>query len=369
MECNVLMSFDLGDLLKNYISDDKDVYCRDELIIDTVLKDIIYFYYHDDKMYPLTCDNFKKINENEILRFVKTNKSNNIEYREIKNDIILTIGKPTLYLATRKINENNKVLFLKNLSNSFVNERIDNIKIEMSRVINLIDKIYNEIYPNINSKGAHATIKHARFQNDKKKKTCSACCDELFIFRNRESYDKTIVFIKSMGFNVPLIKNDKIESMIWNPNNDNPISGDPNIQIIVYLNIFANIVKNLKEYHNYLNCCIDNIRCDPYILDPQFGFNNVVDDFIIDNNNHGQYITSILIKNEFINAFCRIGTKYYSVKYYELCLNKDNKWYLMFKEDLNKNVEPDKINTVYEYQEFLNKLENDTKKMIKNQHS
>ena len=206
--------------------------------------------------------------------------------------------------------------------------------------------------------------------NSAKKQDGSDKKDQHFItyVSNIIEYDKSD-FIHHIINNSIGIENKDINNM------ENESDKNGYIKEICYKYLISLIFTNLKTYVNYLKLSVETIKKDPYAINKNYGFNDIINDKVIkiDETNkdiinkiiYDRYENIIRIKDYFAPGFCRNVNVHTNCSYFILCkaknYNNENKSWNIFldpgKNDGYDEIGIDEIKNLFEYVNIVSKLE------------
>jgi hypothetical protein len=372
------MEINFLDILKNYINDDQLLLHNEKEPIELCIIYNKYIYcinYNGDfKCIDITNFGLFESNKKHITRFVlNENESNNdIKiYKSINGNDTININLLTQNIRSVliDIDYRNKYLFLLNKikndsGKDILHERKKSILDEIQKAKKIIERIFSEkIWQNINhGKPKHFDVNDKCFQNVGSN-TCSITYLHHIIFANRNSYQDAVNYIeKRIGNNFKVKKiTDKKLSAIFSKQGQKNFSQYPEVMTITNLYLLSKIIDSIKSYAQYLQTSFANIQRDPFYLSSKFSFNNIIKDFIVENNDE------IMVQNFNAEAFVRNNSDYKLPKYYKL-FKDANKWNIVHMSDPldNKKIDKKFINLYIKYKTFLNQLDRETHEMCNN---
>jgi len=310
-----------------------------------VLSQPLIFYVNGKTLEIVTIDNFDKIVRNKIIKPILLKQNDNYIYKCIDNTVEMSIGNPITHI---KIVEPD----LTNINiTETVDDRINNINKEIDKIVDIRKLIYDEkIYDNLNNKEKHMNPNNKHFISSSPE-SCSIIYVQYSIFKNEDTYNKTIDFMNGLGLPIEKIGKSRLVKIFNNIAKKN-IHRNKYVRKITNMFLLGDIITSLDSYRIYLDICIENLRNNLNAMHPDIVANNISENYIYINETvtGGRFDKIIQVKNRYIDGAIKTGFKYKLPTHYQLCHDKQStKWNIMYKAG---DITTD-LNTLNRYYDFI----------------
>lgn len=364
MSFNYEFLFDVYDIMKNYIKPNQliNILPDEPIEISMKLNKHIHMYIENNEFYPIDYSNFDKIDENKIISFVLNDSG--VEYESIDGSMKISIAEPKLKISMSEMNSECKLKYLEILNNvklsgtDLVRKRIDEISLEISKVNELINFIHQEkIHEKLNCKLKHYDSSGKDFCSTDNK-NCSITFMHYHIFKNRDSYQEAIKFIENKGIIIKSINSSSL-LRIMSKSSQKKLCNYEYVRKITNLYLLCLAIQCLELYKQYLGTCIKNIQYDPYNINKDLSFSDLVKGFFINEKTNTGH--KIRIQDYNIDAVVRNKNNYSLVKNYYL-FKYHNEWNIIYE---GNNMDGLDYTSIKRYNDYLtyNNIKKDWKKM------